>query len=195
MASEHAIRSPLWFFVVPLLFGACGPDAMTAADGSTGPIRTSDVSEFQAEILRDGLVDPAEYERAVYATVECLRDAGVVVSDPAWTPDGRFFMYTYLSEEPNGPAVVANDTCFALYLSEVQTVHTEQTKPTEEELRVQAAEYAACLRSEGVLEAEDGMTVQELQVLAADAASSPECISPLAIVVPRELVEGPSGAP
>jgi hypothetical protein len=171
---------------------SCAPSVSPVTDersDRTGP------SDFQAEILEDGFVSPSEYERAVLATVECLRDAGVAVAGPAWTVDGRFFLYTFTAEEGDHRALVANDRCFDEYLSDVQEVHAKQTEPTEEELREAAADYARCLRSEGIAEADEAMSVPELQRLAVEAPVPPRCISPLAVVLPPELLGDAGSTP
>lgn len=149
--------------------------------GPAGP------SDFQSEILVDGEVSRTEYERAVFATVNCLTDAGVATAGPMWTQDGRYLLYTFTSGE-NGAAVVANDRCSNEYLSEVQPAYAQQVEPSEEAVSM----YATCLRSQGVVEATEGLSAGELEVLAIQASVNSKCLSPLAVVIPSQLVRGPN---
>lgn len=64
--------------------------------GGSGPSETSAPTRvpdsrglaFQEAILSDGVVTFAEYERAVFAEVDCLERLGLVVRGPATWPDG-----------------------------------------------------------------------------------------------------------
>lgn len=65
-------------------------------------------SNFQAEILADGKVDFAEYERSVFAVITCLREGGLEMRGlPVLEPDG--YTYSYFYRAPQGGSAQLSD--------------------------------------------------------------------------------------
>jgi len=72
------------------------------------------VSEFEAAILEDGVVDYDEYERAVLAWRDCAVEGGVSVQGLEYSETAGQFEYTHTE-----PIEVADD-CYAKYLDDVE---------------------------------------------------------------------------
>lgn len=110
-----------------------------------------DASEFQRELIEDGIITFADYERAVYATVACLEERGVdVVEGPELT--GRnVYQFTYAADDrEQGPVVYWE--CYEEHQVVIDRVWagTGQENPTEEELEEARAALEACLRGAGI---------------------------------------------
>ncbi|VAW09648.1 hypothetical protein MNBD_ACTINO02-2505 [hydrothermal vent metagenome] len=59
-----------------------------------------DAGDFQANILSDGKVDFAEYERSVLTVMSCLTEEGLEVrGPPVLEPDGYTYIYFYRAPE------------------------------------------------------------------------------------------------
>lgn len=153
----------------------------------TAPVRlqvtTSESDDLQAVILTDGVAERYEYERAVAATVKCLRDKGIRVNGPVWTEDGRHYLYTMESAEDPGPL---EQSCVHQFLDKVAEAWNRQIEPTTEERRQAEETFARCLIDSGVEGIRIGMNVGEMLALIGD--TKVDCQIPFAIVIPPELV-------
>ena len=156
--------------------------------GAVEPAAKSPVSAFQAEILDDGDVSIAEYERAVSATVGSLRESRHTVFGPVWTFDGLHYLYTFAGGNEDGSA---DAECSAQYLSEVKLAWSDQVAPTEGERQAAAAEFAECLRADGVEGAEDGINAIELIDLWQEASTQTDRLPPYTVTLPSELMGEP----
>jgi len=133
------------------------------------------LSAFQREMLEDGEVTFDEYERAVLAAMQCLRDAGIRTAGPDLV-DGRF--YTFDFAEGDDPArtddVLAG--CEEEYLSEVEWAWSEASRTPQDDERHEQfyGGVADCLRRNGV-DIEDSSPASLSAVLDADRALYLKC--------------------
>lgn len=124
-------------------------------NGGTLPAPTPEVV---SAALADGEVDFDEVLAAARATVACLRDRGVVASDPEPTPGGRFVQYTRetVTEKGADPAAVraAADSafadCYATHEALISEAWLRQTSLSEEARQKLIDEIAECLRGTGL---------------------------------------------
>lgn len=135
------------------------------------------VSGYQAEILADGVIEFAEYERATLATVACVESPGVRVM--TWPEFGRPAQpglrlvgrgaYRYFvvaaDESRQAEAQAFADGCASEFVSEIQLLWLEGTSLSVQERQSARREVAACLVAEGVAIAEDP-TPEELNRVA-----------------------------
>ncbi len=117
---------------------------------------------FQREILSDGVVTFAEYERAVFRTVQCLRELGYEVDGPELGARGLFYDY-WVTVGPEGSAATseAQDRCDEEYLRSVAFAWARQNELTGAELEAELERLRACLGEAGVEVAADA-TVEDL---------------------------------
>jgi hypothetical protein len=119
-------------------------------------------SDFQAEILNDGVVDFSEYERSVLATVSCLSEAGLEVLALELDPDGHTLNYLYRGVDAEGnllPDSTVNarfNRCYSEFEELVSSVWSAEhavsfgdAPPEEKEA------YVKCLDEQGVTIAPD----------------------------------------
>jgi hypothetical protein len=127
-----------------------------------------DGSDFQRDILEDGEVTSAEYERAYSATVGCMRDAGLEVIGPYAIMADRYLTYSVRDAPGSDDAMIA---CEEQYLEFVGAVWSEQQTPSgAEAIRVLNA-YIECLSSIGI-EVPREATLQEVEDAAGEATGS-----------------------
>ncbi len=128
-------------------------------------------SEFQKEILSDGEVTIVELEKAALATVQCLEENGVVVSDFSFdSENAEWGMSIVLGVEvPDDAEMNSLDAiqaeCEGEFLIVVWNVFGFQNQPTPEELSLELARTAQCLREKG-FEVPEGATREVMQNLA-----------------------------
>lgn len=89
-----------------------------------------------------------EYERAVGATVACLRQHGVDVSEPRLDRWGAFFEYDYSLDDPNAHAIY--EDCYEEHLRNVEVAWTAQAGLSPAEQSVAVDRVVACLRLRGI---------------------------------------------
>lgn len=128
-----------------LLAQGCGEQGDAVVDPLVG------ASEFQRELLEDGLLTDSEYERAGLGLVECLRAGGVVVANPEFGAQG--FSFSTRDPLPSGQAEFDRvfDACYEEYFSLVEFAWADQTAPSEEEEATFYRYVAECLGDNGVL--------------------------------------------
>ncbi|MEX8033196.1 hypothetical protein AB6V29_09220 [Microbacterium sp. 20-116] len=125
----------------------------TAAEQSldVGALAES-ASAFQAEILQDGVVDPAEYERAVLAKRQCVTDTGATVSD-VYPVAARQLTFDWEVEAETEEEVVAINNeaaaCDEEFLSAVGVVWAEQNLLSTEDREKLRPEVISCLQENG----------------------------------------------
>lgn len=120
-----------------------------------------DASDYQRQILEDHALTFAEYEAAVFSTIECLQEQGIRVSsiprsgkspapEPELTSRGRWLYLPQLPEGTDGPAFQATvDACKHRFSAVVESLWFQQTLATQAELQAARREIAACLRTSG----------------------------------------------
>lgn len=130
------MRRLLVALVVGLVSSACQagpsgpPDSTTMSPGvaetsvasasPTGPAGTLVTSEFQAEILADGVVTESELVAALNATVACMRNLGV---DAAVSEGNRGIEYRTTTDEELEAATRASDQCGEEYSWDVERLY------------------------------------------------------------------------
>jgi len=108
--------------------------------------------DFQADLLADGVIDYQEYEKAVLATISCLRDQGFDVIGPVPASGGELdYSYGGAStlEESERQGAVGVD-CEETYLNYVAAAYASVIAPSAEERQERLVSYAQCLRDAGV---------------------------------------------
>ncbi|MCL4241150.1 MAG: hypothetical protein KJ048_07325 [Dehalococcoidia bacterium] len=108
-------------------------------------------SEYQREILADGVVTFEEYETSVLATVTCLRESGLEIrTGPELDASGRRYTYSYTGGGDAGRQSELFWGCYREYGDKVDTAWAYQTTPTEQERQAQRRFLTACLQDRGV---------------------------------------------
>lgn len=120
------------------------------------------MSDFQSELLQDGVLTFSEYEAAVFAAVKCERDAGLQIfaypvpgtaqrPGPELTARGE---YQYLPVPPEGSDGAALhrafDECEARYAGALRPLWADHVAPTEKDMQSARDMIAKCLREHGV---------------------------------------------
>lgn len=144
-----------------------------------------EISDYQTEVLSDGVVTFTEYEKAFLDTIACLRDGGVRASDPIPSHDGRFLTYDIGFWPPDTPSSVIteaealNDSCVAEYLDAIALKYSYDNQPSASEQTETRLEAIECLRKEGY-DISDDLTEGEIMAIAASNPSVSGCLSVLA---------------
>jgi hypothetical protein len=154
--------------LVPVLVGA---GAVIAACGETPPPQDSgltdadlraevgEASVFQQSLLSDGLLTYPEYESAVLATVQCLRDRGIsIITEPHTAPGGvlvfEFGGSTQFAGEAadreNEAARLAYEACYHEHQNVVDLAWARQTQVDERTLAEARSALRECLEEAGV---------------------------------------------
>jgi hypothetical protein len=139
-------------------------------------------SAFQREILTDGHVDYAEYERSVLATVQCLRDGGLFVEGPHPRDrgdDGEFLDFSYGLEETPGQSHedvdrMINDVskrCEREYRTDVDRVWAHQHVLTPQQREQSRQGLISCLHEAGARVRNDATDEAVLEAIADNADS------------------------
>ncbi|VAW07147.1 hypothetical protein MNBD_ACTINO02-3067 [hydrothermal vent metagenome] len=125
-------------------------------------------TDFQKEILSDGEVTIDELEKAALATVQCLEENGVVVSDFSFDSENAEWGMSIVlgAEVPDDAEMNSLDAiqaeCEGEFLIVVWNVFGFQNQPTPEELSLELARAAQCLREKG-FEVPEGATREVMQ--------------------------------
>lgn len=152
--SDSELRSLvlLRLAVVSLVLGACGGVASSSlGQANRWGLDLGPMSQFQQDVLQDNVLTFAEYEGAVAATVQCLRNEGVDVTDPQY--DGRQFTFVYGGTNDPDELDAADEVygrCYSEYQDMVDVAWTVQSAPSEEEVQTIRDEIGACLRRLGL---------------------------------------------
>lgn len=166
------LGSVVWPLVVVVLFlasGACqgrdggaeagAPAAPPSVSGDSTPTEVTlpslpagDGETFQKGLLQDGITE-AEYERAVFATLQCLVDGGGAYFSLQWVEhDGARTLQFGASGLPgfepgDGPSLY--DECWAEWSRAVEAQWSTQNEPSEAEQQAMEEAWVACVRSAG----------------------------------------------
>ncbi|MGK2965104.1 MAG: hypothetical protein ACSLFM_05815 [Tepidiformaceae bacterium] len=118
--------------------------------------------EPQRDILSDGVVTEAEYERAVFATIQCLDEAGIPHTDPEWKEglDRRTLGFV-IGPYTAGMDPETYDRCYNEFQREVDSAWATQNAPTEDERQEREAVAVACVQERGY----NAGTFAELELL------------------------------
>ncbi|HDL42290.1 MAG TPA: hypothetical protein ENG98_04675 [Actinobacteria bacterium] len=138
-------------------------------------------TDFQKEILSDGEVTIDELEKAVLATVQCMGESGVPVTDFEFDSEsGEWGMSVAAGEVPRTEAELEaldaiESRCMNEYSIAVGSVFGFQNQPTPEELSAELARTAQCMREKG-FEVPEGATREVMQdLVGADRRIYGEC--------------------
>lgn len=126
---------------------------------------------FQEEILADDVVTPAEYERAVYATMSCVEEHGWAVDDPEVGLDGYTLTFAVVwstAADPHAEDALSAkaaqdfDTCALEYLDRVEAAFARAQVPTGIDRRLAEESLVKCLAAAGVEDVPIGVAEEEL---------------------------------
>lgn len=154
-----------WFWL--LIAGCATPGAVADPPQLEGfpPGYASNASDFEKEILADGVVSYAEYERANLTIVECLEDAGIAVTQVVPASEEGFLNFNFVrTDDPGGARRVdaAYADCEKQYAQYVFAVYRKQNLPTGVELTERKADLVACLEGAGLSDVSADPTTTEL---------------------------------
>lgn len=134
---------------------ASGTEGRVAPTADLAVLRAG-ASDFQREILADGLVTRAEYESAVRATVACLAASAVPdleIGEPVWVGQQLVFSFSAPGDAVDGHDVagVAYTRCHEQNEKQVATVWAGIAPAmSAEEAQATTKRLATCLRAHGV---------------------------------------------
>ena len=168
---------PLVVLAVLVCSLSCSGDQSVGRGSIPGYVQSelSNASEFQREILQDGQVTPAEYERAVLSTLQCLDRSDVVHSEPKLETSGERtrWQYTYTfdkNDEERGNKIY--NQCYDEFERAIVIFWGRQTAPSEQDEQELIAEFLACLEEHGL----EVASVDEVPVLSAIWAADQKLI-------------------
>jgi hypothetical protein len=105
---------------------------------------------LQADLVSDARVDPEEWERALFATVECMEARGVDVVLLEYTLEAARYRLTYRAGAVTSDAASeVEDECTEEFLSVVAQLYGWQVFPSRDEAEARAGEILTCLRDRG----------------------------------------------
>jgi hypothetical protein len=110
-----------------------------------------ELSDFQKDILKDGVLTFAEYETAVLSLVDCAQRAGISLAEPVRISKRDTYLYSFTY--PLASRAGAEDSilsCRQTYTDYLEQFWAEFTAPSEEELQRARDELARCLRDRGI---------------------------------------------
>lgn len=141
-----------------------------------------DASSFQAEILEDSVVEFAEYEQSVLATLACLVDEGLEVQGPELDPDGYTYNYLYRGVDGEGnllPDSTVNarfNGCYAKYGELVDSVWVAQNSTSVGDAPQDVKDaFIGCLAGEGVTVSPDAHITEIYRLLGDDPTLHEAC--------------------
>ena len=118
---------------------------------------------LQQEVFADGKVTDAEYERAVIATVACIRQEGFIVQGPLRYPDGPItvapgedptrrlgVIMRAVNPEDDARSGEVSGRCQAQWSYAIERVYLDQFAPTEAEIQAWLERAWACMREQGI---------------------------------------------
>lgn len=143
-----------------------------ALTSCVGPTRSSDPDPgFQGEILADGEVTTAEYERAVFATQDCVEAKGWRTGDLEVGLDGHTLSFAVIWPTASDPdrehelsdtAASAFEECASELLDQVEVAYMQSQRPVGRERFEMGQQLVACLQSAGIDGVPVGVTEAEL---------------------------------
>lgn len=161
------MRGVLFGAVVALLLVGCESSSSSESAPIEGfpPGYAADASEFEKEILADGEVTYAEYERANLSIVDCLEDNGVQATEVLPASEDGFLNFNFV--RPDDPAEQRRveaffADCEKQYAQYVFAVYWKQNLPSGEELADRKELLLECLDEAGLTGLSDDPTTTEL---------------------------------
>ncbi|MGN8553446.1 UNVERIFIED_CONTAM: hypothetical protein OHV15_12770 [Microbacterium sp. SLM126] len=148
-----------------LLAGCAAQGTDSAHDTLDLDALLEETTDFQREIVEDGVVTAAEFERALLARRECVADVGATPGDIYTGSNGELtFDYDITAESDDEALAIQRDAdaCLQDYFADVGTVWAYQRllSPAErEEMRPRAL---ACLDAAGLTELPEEATLAEM---------------------------------
>ena len=109
-------------------------------------------SQFQRELLSDGRLTYEEYERAVLATVQCVKDNGIEIAKEIHSAPGKRIAFEFVggtTEDERARASAVYEDCYREFEETVDLVWAEQNAPDEKTLELARDALAQCLRAGG----------------------------------------------
>lgn len=103
-------------------------------------------SEFQRPLLEDGELTFPEYERAIFATVDCVEGQGLKVNGPVLTAMDTYYFEVSGDRDPTA----ALQACEEQYSSLVSRLWQTNAKAPESLLQEARDALSRCLRDKGV---------------------------------------------
>ncbi|MGH8873743.1 MAG: hypothetical protein ACRDVM_00600 [Acidimicrobiia bacterium] len=159
-------------WVLLLLACASGPEEQANPEAREMAISLAErTSPFQREILADGVVTEAEYERAMLTSRECVEQKGWRVGELDAGLNGftlQFDMIWQTRDDPaedarlSDEATKAFDDCMNHFHFDVEQVFIQQHVPTGAEQQAQVAEAIACLARAGLAGVDEDSTDVEV---------------------------------
>jgi hypothetical protein len=129
------------------------------------------LSEYQRHVVEDGAIAFAEYEQATFDFVSCVQSAGGTVSGVDGgklvqqgqpTLNGRH-QYDYSiggSNDAKDRLLPEFDRCRAEYISFIEPIWRDLTRPSEREFQMARRAIGECLRTRGIEVPEDPSSQQ-----------------------------------
>lgn len=159
-----------------LLVVAGGCSGAAAGGGSPSEelarVRLEGASDFEKEILEDLLVTQAEYERAVLATVDCVRDQfpELEIEGPYTSPNGFTMTFDYVAHTGNDPDSVDEfshlvdeaDAACEGFRAGIESVWVEQHIPSGVEREEMQQAFVDCADRVGLSGLAIGMNLGEV---------------------------------
>lgn len=153
-----------------LLLIASGCSGAAAGDGSSSQAlasaRLGDASEFEKGALADLVVTQAEYEQAVFATLDCIRERfpELEIEGPYTRPDGFTLGFDFVAHTGNDPSAIEEfsllveeaDECEEFRAS-IESVWVEQHIPSGAERQEMRQGFVDCAERIGLEGIDSGM--------------------------------------
>ena len=134
--------------------------ALSGCTSSSAPSQSINVAElaahttkFQRDILADGVVTRAEYERAVLAQRQCVQDAGATPSEVRKTANNELAFDYDVTAETQADVNAINkkaELCLGQYLDKVGEVWAYEQLLSPQELAKQLPEVRSCVVDVGI---------------------------------------------
>lgn len=117
---------------------------------------------LQEQVFADGKVTFDEYERAMTAAIQCMRDEGFDVEGPLRYPDGYLVvspgwdptlwltLQARPGDDPTDRFGRVNARCIAQWSFAIESVYLRQFSPTEDEVRAWLERAWACRVEKGL---------------------------------------------
>jgi hypothetical protein len=154
---------------VPMLAAILVGCAAQGADGAHDKLNLDalleETTDFQREIVEDGVVTAAEFERALLARRECVADAGATPGDIYAGSNGELtFDYDITAESEEEARIVQRDAdaCLQDYFADVGTVWAYQRLLSPAEREAMRPRAVACLDAAGLTELPEEATLAEM---------------------------------
>jgi|GEM_PF-5362254 len=127
------------------------PDAMVVTEGMLAEAKkTEKLTEFQAELLSDGLLTLADYDNAYAQLVGCMRNAGWELSRELPPTLSRGHSFRAFHRVGGEEARAAAEACRVEYVGIINLLWTQEHRFSETELQAARDALAMCLGAQGV---------------------------------------------